>query len=93
MFARSASGIQLVELSSVSGSEVRATVLERVLKHGISSITVGDRTFSRRTRSQTWQQVVVTARSVKTSVERPSGVCDDKNTFSDETRKKLVKDK
>jgi len=49
MFARSASGIQLVEVTSVSGSEVRATVLKRVIKHGISSIAVEDRTFSRRT--------------------------------------------
>jgi hypothetical protein len=85
MFARSASGIQLVEVSSVSGSEVRATVLERVLKHGISSIAVGDRMFCRRTRSQTWQQGVVTARRGKISVKRPSGVYDDNIPCSRET--------
>ena len=84
MFVRSDVGIQLVEVSSVSGPQLRACILNSVCISDHNTCKVGDHVYARRNNNCLWQPGGITARPSRTRVvvKRPSGIEDEKINLS-----------
>ena len=84
MFVRSDVGIQLVEVSSVSGPQLRACILNSVCISDHNTCKVGDQVYARRNNNCLWQPGVITAIPSRTRVvvRRPSGIEDEKINLS-----------
>ena len=83
MFVKSDIGIQLIEVSSVSGSQVRAYVLDAASvsnKKEINACRIGDRVYARRKQNCPWQPGTIIARpqQQRIVVQRPSGIVDER---------------
>ena len=81
---RSDNGVELAEVISVSGTEVRVAMLDRAQTKPTQSVAAGDSAFAKRRNTKgatyNWQPGKVTNRprhKRKVTVERPSGFTDD----------------